>query len=385
MKILIVNAASFIGGAEVWILRLVERLAPRGHAITLAHHRDSPLGTRALAAGARRIWSPPTGVVRPALVLARSIRRERPDVVVSTTRSDLKPAGLAARMAGLPGVVARLNSGWPATAPPRVAGWRWRRHRWYHRRLVQLAATNSAAGKADLVAQDFLPPDRVVVIPNGVDFTRFDPDRVPRGRFRAALGIPADALLIVSIARYAPARGQEAQLEGTARALASRPGAHLALIGTFDPRHAAFRERLAEIAGASPAADRIHLLGPRDDVPEVLADADLLVRVMATEGLANVALEAMAMRVPVVAAAISGMPEAVDDGRTGRLVPPADAEALSRAVGELLDAPEERRRAMGAAGRARVVEGFSLERMAAAYEALFVRSLAERSGGNRAA
>jgi glycosyltransferase involved in cell wall biosynthesis len=381
VKILIVNAAAFLGGAEEWVLSLIRHLGPRGHAIEVAHHPRSALGDRALEAGAAAAWVPHSrfaGVVRTALSLARMIRRESYDVVVSTTRSDLVPAGFAARQAGHPGVVARLNSGMSVREPVVRAGWRWRRHRWYHRHLVHRAATNSEAGRADLVARGFLPPERIEVIYNGVDLDRFDSERVPRGRFRHELGISESTPLVVSIARYAPGRGQEDELEAVLRLATARPALHVAFIGSCGPKDESFKAGLAARAAARPGGDRIHFLGPRHDVPEVLADTDVLMRVLTTEGLANVVLEAMAMRVPVVAANISGMPEAVTDGDTGLLVAPADVGAIERAVAELLDAAPERRAAMGEKGRAHVCGRFSLERMADRYEALFARAMAER-------
>ena len=182
MRILFVNAIGFMGGAEKWIVHLTRRLVPRGHEVQVAFDPRSPLGELAREAGAE-VWQPRCGFhgsARAAAALAREIREGRIDVVVSTTRTDLKIAGFAARLAGQPGVVARLNSGWNPAEKVQKSGWRWRRHRWYHRHLVQLAATNSRAGKADLVARDYLPEDRIVPIYNGVDFARFDPDRVER-------------------------------------------------------------------------------------------------------------------------------------------------------------------------------------------------------------
>jgi glycosyltransferase involved in cell wall biosynthesis len=129
--------------------------------------------------------------------------------------------------------------------------------------------------------------------------------------------------------------------------------------------------------------DRIHFLDARDDVPVILADADVLVRAALTEGLPNVALEAMAMRVPVVATGICGTPEAVLDRQTGRLVPTADDHAIAAAVGELLDLSSERRAAMGQRGRLHVLATFGLDRMADEYEALFERALAERGERGR--
>jgi glycosyltransferase involved in cell wall biosynthesis len=377
VRILAVNAISFVGGAEEWLLHLVRGLAPRGHRIEVAHDPRSSLGHRAREAGAEAAWTLPYGPGARFLAaarVARRARRARYDVIVSTSRSDLVAAGLGARLAGLPGAVARLNSGWSPDDPVVRGGWTWRRHRLYHRHLVHLAATNSEAGKADLVARGFLAPDRVEVIHNGVDVERFDPGRVVPGRFRSELAIPAGAPLVVSVARYAPGRAQEAEVDAAGRLVASRPDLRFVFAGSCRPADRGFRESLRARARAFPQADRILFLEEREDVPSILKDTDVLARVMSTEGLANVALEAMAMKVPVVGAAISGMAEAVQEGRTGRLVAPGDAVAIAGAVEAILSLPAERRREMGERGRAIVRERFSIPAMTERYEALFRRA-----------
>ena len=381
MRVLFVNAIGFVGGAEKWIAHLARGLVARGHEVQVAHDARSPLGDLARAAGAAA-WVPDGGFrgpIRAARELARKIRARDLEVVVSTTRTDLKIAGFAARLAGQPGAVARLNSGWDPAEPVRTSGWRWRRHRWYHRTLVQLAATNSAAGKADLVARGYLAAERIVPIYNGVDLARFDPDAVEPGAFRGELGIPAGAPLVVSISRYVERKGQEFEVEAAGRLTDARPDVHVAFLGPCRERERPYKERLIARASLFPGRDRIHFLDARDDVARVLADADVLVRAALTEGLPNVALEAMSMRVPVVATGICGTPEAVLDGETGRLVPPADDRAIADAVGALLDLPGGARRQMGRRGRAHVLARFTLERMTDAYEALFARALAERA------
>lgn len=382
MRILFVNAIGFVGGAEKWIVNLTRYLALRGHAIEVAHDPRSPLADLARGAGAET-WVPRggfRGVARAARGLAREIRERGVDVVVSTTRTDLKIAGFAARLAGQPGVVARLNSGWNPAEPVVRSGWRWRRHRWYHRHLVQLAATNSRAGAADVVARGYLPGDRVFPIYNGVDLSRFDPQGVERGRFRARLGIPAQAPLVVSISRYVARKGQEFEVEAAGRLTEARPDLHVAFLGPCRERERPYKERLISRASLFPGRERVHFLDASEDVPGVLADTDVLVRAALTEGLPNVALEAMAMQVPVVATGICGTPEAVLDGRTGRLVRAGDDRAIAAAVEELIDLSPRRRTEMGRAGRAHVLEHFTLERMADAYEELFERALAERTG-----
>ncbi|HKY59752.1 MAG TPA: glycosyltransferase family 4 protein [Gemmatimonadota bacterium] len=377
MRILAVNAISFVGGAERWLLHLVRGLAPRGHRLDVAHDPRSPLGRDALEAGADTAWTLPGGPaarLRAAVTVARNVRRHRYDVVVSTSRSDLVPAGLGARLAGLPGAVARLNSGWSSDDAAVRGGWTWRRHRAYHRRLVHLAATNSRAGRDDLVARGFLEPERIEVIHNGVDVDRFDPTRVDPGRFRAGLGIPAGAPLVVSLARYAPGRGQEAEIDAAGRLVAAHPELRFVFAGSCRPADRGFREGLRTRARGFPGGDRILFLEEREDVPSLLRDAHVLVRVMSTEGLANVALEAMAMEVPVVGPAIAGMPEAVLEGVTGHLVSPGDAATITAAVERILALPAERRREMGKRGRSVVRERFSLPAMTDRYEALFERA-----------
>lgn len=397
MKILIVNSIDWVGGAEAWIIHLVRELGRRGHRLGVAHHPDSLLGERARRAGAWTLPMPEfgsrgasTGVAAfPAAArLARHVRREGYDLVVSTVRRDLKVAGLAARLAGHRGVVARLMSGWsPAERPVEngAAGggvatmWRERRHRWYHRRLVHLAAANSRAGASLVVARGYLPAGRVVPIYNGVDLVRFDPDRVSRGPFRAEHGIAPTAFLVVSLSRFVAGKGQAYELEAVGRLAAGRPDVHVVFAGPVRSAERPYLRRLKARAATFPDAARIRFLDAQGDVPRVLADADVVLRCAISEGLPNIALEAMAMRVPVVATAICGTPEAVVDGETGRLVPPADADAIVRAVDELLSAPAERRAALGAAGRARVERHFTLSRMANRYETLFQRALSERN------
>ncbi|MHC4338787.1 MAG: glycosyltransferase family 4 protein [Planctomycetota bacterium] len=379
VRLLVVNAIPFVGGAERWIVNLVRHLVPRGHEMEVAHHPDSRLAQLARAAGAQ-CWAldvPSGRTLRAGLWLGTRVRAGGHELVVSTSRADLKVAGIAARRAGHPGVVARLNSGWAPEESMRTSGFKWRRNRWYHRRLVQLGATNSRAGKEDLVARGFMEADRVVPIYNGVDTGRFDPDRTPRGLFRKELGIPEQDALVVSISRFAERKGQEYEVEAAMRLVELNRALHFAFLGPCTQKDRAYRERLVTRA----SHPRIRFLEAREDVPEILADTTLLVRAALTEGLPNCALEAMAMRVPVVATAICGTPEAVLDRRTGRLVPPRDVEALVRAISALLAA--EDRPALGEAGRAHVLENFTLENMAEAYERLFERALAERrSAGN---
>ncbi|HWC07007.1 MAG TPA: glycosyltransferase family 4 protein [Gemmatimonadota bacterium] len=370
MRVLIANGLPWMGGAERWTAHVARGLSERGHGVTAACPPASGLSNTALGSGATVLpWTPRTG---RSAGLARAIVRGRFDVVVSTVRGEHRRVGLAARRAGLPGSVARLMSGW--TPDGRAPAWRRALRGSIYRRLVLLGVANSEAGRREVVRQGILPAGRVATIRNGVDLARFDPDRVPRGRFRAELGIPADHVLVVSVSRFVERKGQPWELAALGPVVAARSDVHVVFVGPCREEERAWRGGLVRRASGFPGAARIRFLEERPDVPVVLADADLLVRGSVEEGLPNIVLEALAMRVPVVATGICGTPEAVVDGTTGRLVPPRDPAALRRAVLDLLRAPASRRGALGEAGRERVERLFGMDRMVEEYERLFERA-----------
>ena len=131
-------------------------------------------------------------------------------------------------------------------------------------------------------------------------------------------------------------------------------------------------------AYAAPLGDRFRLLGLRDDVPEVMAAADVLVVPSLNEGMGRVVLEAGGVGTPVVASNVGGIPEVLRDSITGVLVPPASAESIARILVTLARTPERLER-MGEASRAHVIPAFGLERMVEQIEALYEEVLKEKS------
>jgi glycosyltransferase involved in cell wall biosynthesis len=123
--------------------------------------------------------------------------------------------------------------------------------------------------------------------------------------------------------------------------------------------------------------DRCRFLGHRDDVPAVLAAADVFVLPSRSEASPNSVIEAMAAGLPVVATSVGGIPELVTDGRTGRLVPPGDPSALAQALVDLLDHPGHAAE-LGRAARARIERTASFERMVADFESLYLEEIAAR-------
>jgi glycosyltransferase involved in cell wall biosynthesis len=146
-------------------------------------------------------------------------------------------------------------------------------------------------------------------------------------------------------------------------------------------------ERRAELeaqAAASGAGDRIHFLGSRGDVPDLLAACDSFVLPSLWEGLPMALIEAMASGLPVIASEVSGTKQVVTDGESGLLIPPGDVAALAEAIAALLADPA-RAREIGAAGRRRVEAAFSAKKQAEEHVALYRRALARSSAGARTA
>jgi glycosyltransferase involved in cell wall biosynthesis len=348
-----------VGGAERALAALATRLDPQrwrpgvfclGEAGPLAEVvRRANLPCECLGVSRR---NPVQAIGR----LARSLRRFAPQLVQSFMFHANLAARLAAPWAGSPWVVGGL----------RVAEHQKKWHLMLDRLTAPLATGSVCVSQGVLrFSRDVarLNPSRLTVIPNGIDPVPFD--RAPPLP-RSMIGVPDDAHLALYVGRLDPQKGLPDLLNAAERVIAHRPDWHLALAG--DGPHSGWLER--QVAERAPLRDKVHRLGPRDDVPSLLRSADLLVHPSLWEGMPNAVLEAMAARLPVVGTAVEGTEDLIVPGRTGWLVPAGDVAALSQALIEAADSPERRRR-FGEAGRLRVETDFSLEATVSAYERLW--------------
>jgi glycosyltransferase involved in cell wall biosynthesis len=226
-------------------------------------------------------------------------------------------------------------------------------------RFVCVCASDVAKG----AALGILDEARASVIHNGIDMPESAEKEL--GAFRAELGIDEGTPLALSVGRFHEQKDQATLLEAWALVREHVPDAVLALVGA-GPLEDALRERAAELQ----LGESMRFVAPRRGLAAAYADADAFVLSSLWEGLPYVLLEAMAYGLPVASTDVDGIPEAVLEGESGLLVPPADPAALARVVAELLRDPVEGRR-MGEAGRDRVAEHFSLEIMAEAVAKVY--------------
>ncbi len=204
------------------------------------------------------------------------------------------------------------------------------------------------------------------LMPNGVDSRRFTPaEPAERATLRARLGIPMDEPVALFVGRLERRKGLDILLAAWDELIRRETSARLLIAGLGDAA-AWIRE-----AHALSVGDRIAFLGGREDVADLYRAADVFVFPSRAEGCPNAVLEAMASGLPVVVTDVAGNREVVgEDGKAGWLVPAEAPAALAEAVATLLSSPALRRE-VSAAGRARVLEQFDIQRVGAQYLSLY--------------
>jgi glycosyltransferase involved in cell wall biosynthesis len=281
-----------------------------------------------------------------------------------------------------------LPAAWAARTPVRIASIRDpgvylnSRQKTAQRLAVRAAdciLVNAASIRGWLV-EDGVDPSRIAIIPNGIDLTRFSA-ATRRPELRRSLGIPPDAPLIVVVSRLAPGKGLNHFVRAMREITTRDPRVFALIVGEAAPHDAGLVDRLRAEARAAGVGDRIVFSGFRADVPELLAEATVVVQPSENEGLSNALIESMASGRPVVATRVGGTPEAIDDGATGVLVPPADPGALAPAVSRVLEQPHWAA-TLGANAQRHACATYSVSRMVRDTERLYVdllhRSTRER-------
>ena len=221
----------------------------------------------------------------------------------------------------------------------------------------------------DWLIGDGYPASKIAVICNGVDLTRFDNLPSPLN-LRRELGLPDDAPIVGVVSRLTRLKGLEQFLEAAAIVRSRVPTVHFLVVGETNPMDRHYLRSLQEYAARCGVAEHVTFTGLRSDVPAVLASLTISVMPSLNEALSNVVLESMAAGAPTVATRVGGTPEAVVDGVTGILVPPADSGALAEAIVHLLRNSELAAH-LGRAARSRIADHFSVRRMVRATEDLY--------------
>jgi glycosyltransferase involved in cell wall biosynthesis len=358
-------------GGETQVLGLTLALAGEGHRAELICDPAGRLWERAVAAGIR---CHPIRI-RNAIDLAAGVRlrailkRERYDVVHFHTSRAHSMAPFARGFGSKLIVTRRMDYRPNRVFAPYL----------FNRAVDGVVAISS--GVADSLAAAGVDRGRVTVVHSGVDCDRFRrPIPQERADARIALGIAGDEFVVSAVGALEARKGHRYLIEAIGALAATRKSVKLKCLIAGQ---GSIRGVLQGEIAVARCSERAKLLGRIDDVRELLWASDVFAMPSLKEGLGVAALEAMASALPVIASDVGGLREVIEDDRSGIVVRPADPKAIASAIGRLIES-DELRSQMGAAARARVVENYSMEKMAARTLALYracVRETRDERGG----
>lgn len=365
--LLLVNQLSPIGGAEVQLAHLADGLAGRGHAVTVGAIDHKWAATRPLAPGVELVELHAANRYRRLAAVPRLARLARRADVVQCTMWDPSLWGrLAAILARRPVIVAdhatdrsvQVTAGGGARASWIAA----------HNRLLDpftYATVACAASQRQVLLGEGVAAAKIVHIPNGIPVARLR-EEAAAAPGRELLGLPAGPL-VLQVGVFRPEKNQLGALEAFPAVRERVPGAQLVFAGD-GPTMAAVEARATELGGGWA-----HFLGARDDVPALLAHAELMLLPSLADAMPMTVLEALAVGTPVVASDVGDVASML--GESGICVSPGNGEALAAAVARVLGEPALRD-SLRAAGRERAA-GFDSAAMVDAYEALFRGAVAK--------
>jgi glycosyltransferase involved in cell wall biosynthesis len=362
LRVVHVVQALSLGGLERVAVTLASALAERGARVCVATSGGDALLPPLRAAGVTVDWiprpKPGLGTIRAARSLATILELERPDVVHAWNPAAAMSAALARRLARLPETaVVSSYQGVPGRPIGRAA-----RVFAATSDLVVALGPNAAAG-----LRQTLPAGRVVTIYNAVAAV---PRRSP-AEVRDEFNLNGEEL-VVTVGRCVQEKNQALLIDAVAELAPRRPKLRAFIVGE-GPLESELRSRIAE-RGLDAVA---RLTGPRLDAVDIVAAADVFALSSSYEALGVVLLAAMSVGCPVAATAVGGVPDVVEDGRTGLLVPSGDARRLAGAIERLLD-DRTLRESVTAGGRELIERKFSTETMVDRFEAAYESAVARR-------
>jgi len=291
----------------------------------------------------------------PAVVLqlAEILREKRIDILHCHKHKPTIYGTLASIIAGRIPVISHVHGLSRTRSLTRRAA------NWAILKSVQRIIAVSESVRRDVIQTNWhIDPSKVVTVKNCIDLQRIDMMRISRQEARQRIGLSGDEIVFGTVGRLALTKGQSYLIEAFAQVKESLRASRLVVMGKGPLLHEL--QKKAEDLGVLPW---ILFTGYRNDVFELLKGFDVFVLPSLAEGLSIALLEAMAMRLPVIASHVGGIPEVFGECRCGRLVQPKNASALAAAMLEIGSADDDLKRKMGEEGRQRVEEEFTTDVM----------------------
>ena len=362
-----------LGGTERHVIALASGLRERGYDAGIAClFEEGALGREVRSNGIPLVCLnlPPRWGVGTMVALFRWMRSARVDVLHTYLFGFHLFAGLPARLLRVPVIFSSRRE---------IPTWKKRRHRLTENLgnlLVDRVICCSTAVGEWVLQTEKIRPKKLLTIYNGVDVARWKAGG-EKSALRSSLGIPPNALVIGAVANFSAAKGYPVLLETAQILLKQCPLAYFLFVGAGP-----LLEEMREKAGWLDGHDHFVFTGARSDIPDLVAAMDVFVSASVMEGFPNALLEAMAMGKTVVATRVGGIPEMVESGQDGILVPPEDAPALAGAVLALLRDPQTASR-LGARAAEKIRRDFTVQRMVDQHENLYLSEWRRQEGSGR--
>jgi glycosyltransferase involved in cell wall biosynthesis len=371
VRILQLSSAQTLGGGERHLADLANALAARGHDVYAVLRPKSQLIGELSALAQNRIVTLP---LRNALdaasarALSQFVKEHEIEIVHAHMARDYPLGSYATRRNSATRLVITRHVLFPLS----------RLHAMTMSHLARLIAVSEAVARG-LRAQGLVSPDRITVVPNGVNIQRFDTAlaKFDRAAICRQWKLPEAGLLVGTVGEINALKGHEDFLHTAAIVVRRLPNAEFLIAGVDTSATGEHRAALVELIDKLGLASQVHLFGWLDDVVSFYGTLDVFVSASRTESFGLAIAEAMACGTAVVATATEGAKEIVDDQKTGLLVPVGGIEAMAAAVIGFLENRDQRLQ-IGAQAQLAVRERFNLERMVDATEAIYRESLAPK-------
>jgi glycosyltransferase involved in cell wall biosynthesis len=383
LRVLFIDHSGAVGGGQLVLMDLTRLLPVRSEVVFLSPgpvvdrlasgvHAVAMEGGEALVSLGKetgtlsRLWASRR---LPGMIRRLACAAKQAHVVYANSKKALLFAALAARKARRPLIWHQHDEmRLPRTLPLRARVSESLLVHLLNRYAARVISVSRAS--ADTLVAAGGRTDLPVVIHNGLDPARYA-QPVDRAALRRELGLPVDAPIVGCFGRLTEWKGQSVLID----ALMHLPGAHAILVGGAIFGESGYEAALraqAERLGLTP---RVHFLGHREDVPALMQAVDVVAHTSTGfESFGLVIAEGIMSERPVVATAVGGVPELIEDGVSGLLIPPNDAIALSRALARIL-MDHDLSRCLAAAGRQRALRDFTLDQMVRGVERL-IRAVA---------
>ena len=357
-NLLFINSITIYGGGEVWMITAMKEFVKLGYDVTLVCKKEAAIIEHAAAEGIKTIPINISGDLNPVTIfkLYNIFRKKSINVVIANTGKDLRLSGIASLFLKNIKVIARQGIDYPLKNNLR--------YKIAYNYLADKIVANSEATKTTMLkSAPWLKPDKVKVIYNGIDTSIYKAENTKN--LRNEFGFAKGDFVIGFVGRLSVQKGVQYALEAFKSVYEKHLNTRLLICGDGE-----LRGDVEKFVFENKLESKIHLAGFRNDIPNIMKTIDVLLTPSLWEGFGIVLIEAMAAGKPCVATQTSSIPEIVEDGVNGFLVPPKESKQIAEALIRLLSDPQLVRK-MGQAGIEIVNKKFTIVKMITEYKKLF--------------